>query len=161
MMTQDKNQSGDFETVGETLGGMAGKMAGRMTDAAMNVAGSVMGSVFQAMGEWWSTPEAQQASQSFGEQEERAAREHFQSRTNASASTGTSTEYEKAKPAYQFGHVARQNPAYQGKQFDEVEAELQSAWERAAREGFGDWSQVREHARHGYTYRTPGAPNPS
>ncbi len=57
--------------------------------------------------------------------------------------------------------MAWQNPDYQGKSFDEVETELQSAWERAARHGFGDWNEVRDYVNYGYTHRTAGAPNPT
>jgi hypothetical protein len=159
MKRDDKDQPGGFETVGETLGGLAGKMAGRATDLAMNVANTMLTSVFQAMGEWWTSPAAQQATASFSEGEESACREDFETRSGRGGTAAR--DYESVRPLYQFGFVARQNPAYQGKQFDEIEEELQRGWESAARHGFKDWSEAREYVNYGYTYRTPGAPNPS
>ena len=154
-MDQDRNK-GDFEKVGEVLGEVAGKAAGRATDiamnaagAAMNVAGSAFGTMMQSMGDWWSTPQAERASRSFDEQADRVSQEHFESRTRSGGAH--TTEYASARPYYQFGHLAGQNPDYQGKAFDEVEADLQRAWERAAQEGFGDWSEARESVSFGYS----------
>lgn len=31
----------------------------------------------------------------------------------------------------------------------------------AGRERYGDWSEVRDQVSFGYTYREPGAPNPT
>lgn len=158
-MANERDLQGSFEQLGETLGGMAGRAAGQATDMAMNVAGSVLTSIFQGMGAWWSSADAQQAFRNFGGEQDRASRAHFEQ--SAPSSETTAADYERVRPRYHFGHVAGQNPDYQGKSFDEVEAELQRAWETAAREGFGDWNEVREQVNHGYTYRTSGAPNPS
>ena len=43
----------------------------------------------------------------------------------------------------------------------QVEAQVERAWEKVGRESHGDWSEVRDQVSFGYTYRTPGAPNPS
>ncbi|HEV2131041.1 MAG TPA: hypothetical protein VGR27_08060 [Longimicrobiaceae bacterium] len=136
-----------------------GKAAGRANDMAMNAVGSMLGAATQVMGSWWSSPDAEQASRSFGEGEERACRAHFESTTRSG--TGTARDYESARPLYQFGHLARQNPDYQNRSFEEVEPDLARAWENGSREQFGDWREVRDHVGLGYTDRTPGAPNPS
>lgn len=41
------------------------------------------------------------------------------------------------------------------------EAQVERAWEKVGRESHGDWSRVRDQVSFGYTYREPGAPNPS
>jgi hypothetical protein len=159
-MKKDTDQ-GSFERLGETLGGMAGRTAGRATDmamdaagTAMNVAGSIVGSLLRRMGPWWSGPQAARATETFSEEQDRACREHFESKARSGGSG-----YESARPLYQFGHVAGHNPEYQGKAFDDVEAELQRKWEAAAREGFGDWNEVRDYVNYGYTSRVTFTPD--
>lgn len=154
-MTQS-GQKGPFEQIGESVGGTVGKMAGRANDMAMNALGSLFGTALQQMGGWWSTPDAEKAASSFTEDEDRVFREHH---TSASGTAGT-RDYESARTAYRFGHLAGQNPEYQSKPFDQVEAEVERAWTALGREGT-NWAEVRDQVRYGYTYRTPGAPNPT
>ncbi len=192
-MTQDRRE-GPFEQLGGAVGGGLGRAAGRAHDMAASAVGSVVGSAMQALGSWWATPDAQRASSSFGDAEDRACREHFTSRGRGSAgstgpagstgstsstgsagstgsmgstgSTGSASsagagDYDRAREAYRFGHVASQNPEYASRPFDQVEAQVERAWEKVGRESHGDWSEVRDQVSFGYTYRTPGAPNPS
>ena len=58
--------------------------------------------------------------------------------------------FERAKPGYQLGYVARQNPAYRDRSFSEVEPELKRVWESrgggagsGAAESTGSWPEVR------------------
>lgn len=81
--------------------------------------------------------------------------------TASTGSTGGAGDYDRAREAYRFGHVASQNPEYASRPFDQVEAQVERAWEKVGRESHGDWSEVRDQVSFGYTYRTPGAPNPS
>lgn len=183
-MTQERRE-GPFEQLGEAVGGALGKAAGRANDMAAGAVGSVVGSAMQVLGSWWATPDAQRAAGSFGDAEDRACREHFTSRgrgsTGSSGSTGSTTstgstgtagstasagstggaDYDRAREAYRFGHVASRNPEYASRPFDQVEAQVERAWEKVGRESHGDWSEVRDQVSFGYTYRTPGAPNPS
>lgn len=78
----------------------------------------------------------------------------------STGSTGTA-DYERAREAYRFGHMASRNPEYASRPFDQVEAQVERAWEKVGRESHGDWSEVRDQVSFGYTYREPGAPNPS
>ncbi len=126
---------------------------------AMNAVGSMLGAATQMIGSWWSSPDAERASRSFDANKERACRQHIES--TARSGTQTMRDYESARPLYQFGHLAGQNPEYQNRSFEEIEPDLSRAWETGGRERFGDWSQVRDQVEFGYTYRTPGAPNPS
>jgi hypothetical protein len=164
-MTQNRESKSGFEEMGEAVGRMAGQAAGQAADMAMNVAGTVLNTAFQALGSWFSGSEAQQASRSFEERADRACREHFEVRVGSTGDAqqgAASPSYDNARPAYQFGHVAGHNPEYRGKQFDEVEAELQRAWESAAQgTGSAGWSEMRDYVNYGYTTRVEGAPNPS
>jgi hypothetical protein len=159
----ENRQEGTFEQLGQAVGGAAGKMAGRAHDAALNAFGSLFGAALQQMGEWWASPEAERAASSFGDAEDRACRQHWESRSGSGTSasgTSASDDYERARSRYQFGHVAAHSPEYQGKTFDEIEARIQKAWETVGRDR-GEWSEVRDQVGFGYTHRTPGAPNPS
>lgn len=57
--------------------------------------------------------------------------------------------FERAKPGYQLGYVARQNPAYRDRSFNEVEPELKRVWESRAKTESGgsastsSWPEVR------------------
>ena len=161
-MTQERRE-GPFEQMGEAVGGAMGKAAGRANDMAMNAVGSVFGSALQMLGEWWSGPGAEQASSSFSEEADRACRTHWESRRSGAGSGATAETrgYESARPAYQFGYMAGRNPECRNRPFDQVEAEVERAWEKVGRERYGEWSEVRDQVSFGYTYRTPGAPNPT
>jgi hypothetical protein len=133
-------------------------VAGRANDAAADALSSALERAMRAMGDWWAGADAAAAFQSFGTEEERACRDHF---TGSTADSGPAS-YERARPLYRFGYVASRNPSYEGKPFDEVEAELQRTWEASARgEGLGDWSEARDRVDFGYTHRAPGSPNAS
>jgi hypothetical protein len=151
---EKERSEGPFEQIGEAVGGTLGKVVGRANDAAMNVAGSLLGSAMQTLGDWWSTPAADQASRSFGEREDRACRDHYTTRAQAQKPP---KDYESARPVYQFGYVAGRNPEYQARPFDRVEADLERAWASVGRDRFGEWPEVRDQVGFGYS----GAVNPS
>lgn len=153
-----ERESGPFEQIGETVGGTVGKVVGRANDMAANVATSLLGTAVNTLGDWWSQG-AEQAARTFGDREDRACREHFTSR--AGKQSKAPQDYESARPLYEFGYVAGQNPEYQARPFDRVEADLERAWEAVGRERYGEWPEVRDQVGFGYTYRAAGAPNPS
>ena len=152
-----ERESGPLEQIGESVGSTVGKVFGRANDMATGVAGSLFGRAVDTLGEWWASG-AEQAARTFGEREDRACREHFTSRRGGAE---TPKDYESARAVYQFGYVAGQNPEYQARPFDRVEADLERAWEAVGRDRFGEWPEVRDQVGFGYTHRTSGAPNPS
>ena len=159
-MTQN-DQKGPFEQIGESVAGPVGKMMGRANDMALNAVGSFFGTALQQLGGWWATPDAEKAASSFTEDEDRTFRQHHESSPpGGTGSTGGARDYDSARTAYRLGHLAGQNPEYQSKPFDQVEAEVERAWTALGREGTS-WSEVRDQVKYGYTYRTPGAPNPT
>ncbi len=166
-MANDRDR-GTFERVGEKVGEKAGQMAGRATDTVMNLAGSVFGPVAQQLGDWFTGPDARRAADSFDGDRDRACRTHYASRGSTSrdeADTGGTTTsdrastppraggYESARPLYQFGHLAGQNPDYQGRSFREVEPELERAWNQGMGASHGRWSEVRDYVGFGYDPR--------
>lgn len=152
-MAEDrKDREGAFEKVGEAMGGLAGKAAGRGMDMATNVAGSIMSTAAGVLGGWWATADANRAAASFDQRSDEACRTHF--RETSSATGARARTYDQSRPAYEFGHLAGQNPDYQGRSFDQVERDLESAWERAGRERYGDWPDVRGYV--GFGFEQPG-----
>jgi hypothetical protein len=164
MADRKKDDRGAFESLGEA----AGRIAGKMTDTAFSATGTVFDSMTAMLGAWWSGEGAKRAAGSFDENRDRACREHFQSRaqrsgaaggsgTGAGASASAATrDYERARPLYRFGHVAGQNPDYQGRSFGEIENDLRSAWERGGSREHGDWDEVRDYIGYGFGTGSPG-----
>ena len=64
---------------------------------------------------------------------------------------GRSRSYEEVRPLYQFGHMAGQNPDYQGRSFHEIEGELQSHWGTEQSQQHGSWPDVRGFVEFGYS----------
>lgn len=141
------NDKGTFERIGEQLGDVAGRAVGRGADMAAGMVGSMLGTAMDSLGEWWSSPEAEQAARSFNESRERGCRDHFES----APSPGKQRPYDEVRPLYQFGHMAGQNPEYRGRDFPEIEPDLQRAWTADSSRRLGDWPEVRGYVGFGYS----------
>lgn len=59
-------------------------------------------------------------------------------------------EYDRLRPAYQFGYVAGRNEQYRGRPFTEVEADLQQDWSDDAVKQYGSWDTVRTYVGDAY-----------
>jgi hypothetical protein len=146
MTRRNDDDRGTFERTGEQLGGDAGRAFGRGTDMAAGMLGSLLGSAMSSLGEWWTSPEAQRAAQSFDQSRDHSCRDHFES-----SSMSAEREYHDVRPHYQFGHMAQQNPQYRGRAFEDVEPELRSAWQAGSGESQTDWPEVRGYVGFGYS----------
>ena len=58
-------------------------------------------------------------------------------------------EFEAARPAYRFGHVAAYEPAFVGRDFIAAEPDLRMLWERDFR-AHGEWEPVRRYVCDAY-----------
>jgi len=65
--------------------------------------------------------------------------------------------YEQLRPAYQVGHLAASNRDNFGRDFEEIEPDLQRSWLEELRATHGDWESVRHFARHAYERARGGA----
>ncbi len=63
---------------------------------------------------------------------------------------GGGRSYEDVRPAYQIGHLAGRNPDYQGRSFEDVEADLRRGWTPEVSARYGRWDEVRDYARSAY-----------
>lgn len=68
----------------------------------------------------------------------------------------TGSSYEEYEPAYRYGWESATRPEYRGREFDDVQSDLERGWEKAkgkTREGWRDvkdatrdaWNRVRGH----------------
>lgn len=154
MAQSDRDRDGAFEQLGEAVGGAAGRAAGRAADMAADVAGNVASTVFgtatRMLGDWWGGPDAERASRSFADRDDRTYREHFTASAGGATESSRVRDYDTARPLYRFGHTARHNPEYQGRSFREIEPELERAWEGEASTRYGPWPEVRGYV--GFAY---------
>ena len=148
-MTQGSSDKGNFERVGEGVGSVAGKAA----DTAVDLMSSMLRTAATTFGGWWERSTPDEAARSFGAEQDRTCRTHFEN-LHRTADAGSS--YETVRPLYQFGHLAGSNPDYQGRSFDEVENELQQAWSADNSNRYGDWSKVRAYVNQGFSSHSRG-----
>ncbi len=165
------NQKGNFQKIGEGMGGLAGQAA----DMGMNWLSSMFGGGLNSMGGWWSQQaDQQQPPRAFGADDDSQCRRHFEASlhggtgdqgglhvgaelntesrpTSNETGRGTGNSYESARPLYQFGHLAGQNPDYGNRSFNEVEPDLRRAWGEEQTQKYGAWPDVRSHVEFGYS----------
>lgn len=133
---------GNLERLGSTTGGLAGKVG----DAAVDIMGSMIRTVAGSVGGWWAERTPDDAATGFDEQAESSCRQHFEN-------VRRSTSYDAVRPLYQFGHLAGQNPDYQGRSFEEVESDLKNSWTDEKAQTYGSWDTVRDYVSTGYSGR--------
>jgi hypothetical protein len=137
------------ELVGEGAGGASGGLVGAALGSLAGPLGTAIGAIAGAVGGWWAGRAVVDAASGVSAEEERAWRDHFESSDQRLADRG----YEQARPAYHIGRLARMNPEYEGRSFDEVDAELSHAWTRDLCSRYGEWPTVRSFVREGYMRR--------
>jgi hypothetical protein len=138
------DDKGNMQKIGEGLGGLAGQAA----DAVVGMFGSMMGN----MGGWWAQAAGQQQGQggvsaSFDTGRDTECRSHFSAQAQGS---GGVRSYDEARPLYQFGYMAGQNPEYSGRSFDQVETDLERNWGADQQTRYGQWPSVRGMVEFGY-----------
>ena len=133
-------------TTGDAVGEATGGLAGAATSAALGSLGgpigTIIGGIAGAATGWWTGRAVSEAASTF-DHDEPNYRQHFSS----SSTSRSDMSYDRARPAYQVGHLAGMNPDYQGRSFDDVEVDLRRGWETGARDTHGDWNDVRDYAR--------------
>ncbi|HEU4564626.1 MAG TPA: hypothetical protein VFS05_08255 [Gemmatimonadaceae bacterium] len=133
-------------TVAGAVGGVGGAAAGAgLGTIVAGPIGAAIGAIAGAVGGWWAAHAAAEA----GEYEnfDTSYRTDFEHAPNRPADR----RYEDVRPAYQLGHLARSNPDYRGRTFEEIEMELQKGWTDDMRQRYGEWSSVRHYAQSAYS----------
>jgi len=135
------------KTVGGTVGGVGGAAVGAgIGTLVAGPIGTAIGAIAGAVGGWWAG-RATAAAADYKDTDDLAYRSEYEAADNRPADRG----YDDVRPAYQLGHIARGNPDYKGKAFEEVEGDLEKGWTTDLRTKHGDWSTVRQHANSAYS----------
>ncbi len=132
---------------GAAAGALAGGTAGTLIAGPI---GTAIGAIAGAIGGWW-------AGSGVEKDAEIAPRDETYYRTHYEASAPAGGTWDRARPAYQLGHVAAANPAYRGRSFADIEADLQHGWTTDTAAAAGEWPAVRDLARCGYEHRANSA----
>ncbi|HYD53970.1 MAG TPA: YsnF/AvaK domain-containing protein [Gemmatimonadaceae bacterium] len=77
-------------------------------------------------------------------------REDEQFRERHTALGSSDLDYEKARPAYQYGYAAGTNEQYRGQSFDAIEPNLRGEWESEYASHSGSWDSVRGYVNRAY-----------
>ncbi len=137
------------DLVGEAAGGISGTLAGAAIGSLGGPIGTVIGGIAGAVGGWWTGRAIAEAADDFNEDEDR----YYRSDYDKGERKTTDRPYDEVRPAYQLGHIAAHNPDYKGRQFADVEADLQKGWNDDLRREYGDWATVRPYAEVAYVRR--------
>jgi hypothetical protein len=142
----DRGPAGDEDPVKVTegLGGVTGGALGVGLGALLGPAGMIVGGLAGAAGGWWAGRGVAQAADDFGEETD----EYYRSlHERQYADRG---DFEEARGFYRFGRLARRNPDYAGRDFEEVEPELRRGWREEGTGRFRTWDDVRPFVSTGY-----------
>jgi hypothetical protein len=134
------------DQVGEAAGGISGVLAGAAIGSIAGPLGTVIGGIAGAIGGWWTGRAISEAAANFTHADD----VHYRDAYEASDARLADRSYDDVRPAYQLGHLASHNPDYQGRDFEEVEQDLQQGWSADVSRTSGNWQQVRAFARDGY-----------
>ena len=106
--------------------------------------------VGEAVGGWWAGRTVSEAASRFTDHDDNNYRQAYEAR----ADRLVDRTYDDVRPAYQLGHLASENPDYNGKNFEAIEMDLQRGWSNDLRARHGDWEAVRPYAEEAYESRT-------
>ena len=139
----DSNPSAG-DQVGEAAGGISGVLAGAAIGSVGGPVGTLIGGIAGAIGGWWSGRAVSEAAGAITHDDDGYYQKHYES-----SSKLADRSYEQARPAYHIGHLAGNNPDYQGKSWDQVEPDLQKGWSQSG-SAHGDWNTVKSYASEGF-----------
>lgn len=125
------------EKVGEGVGGVTGALAGAGLGSAVGPVGTILGGIAGAVGGWWAGEKVGRAVDDWTDTEPRY-RKHFDTAAPKDVS------YDDARVGYSLGHIARKNPDYAGRAYEDIEPDL--------RNGLGkDYDRYRPYIHGAYT----------
>jgi hypothetical protein len=142
----DDNPSA-VDQVGEAAGGISGVLAGAAIGSVVGPIGTVIGGIAGAIGGWWTGRAIAEAASNFTHADD----DHFRTSYEGSERRLNNRSYDDVRPAYQLGYIARHNPNYRGRDFEDVESDLQRGWSADVSKSSGEWQEVRGFARDAYT----------
>jgi hypothetical protein len=131
-------------SIGAAAGGAAvGAAAGTFVFGPL---GTIIGALAGVLGGWWAGKGVADVSGAITPELEHDYQVHYDSSPDHLADRS----YESVRHAYLLGYLARRNPEYSGRSFDEVEPELQRGWTQDLWARYGDWAGLRGYVRAAY-----------
>ena len=125
------------EKVGEGVGGVTGALAGAGLGSAAGPIGTILGGIAGAVGGWWAGEKVGRAVDDWTDTEP-----HY--RKHYDGADRKDVTYDDARVGYTVGHIARRNPDYRNRPFEEIEPDL--------RRGVGkDYERYRPYIHGAYT----------
>jgi hypothetical protein len=146
------------DLVGEAAGGITGVLAGAAVGSLAGPIGTIIGGIAGAIGGWWSGRAISEAVEKLTEDDETYYRQHFHTTAEKPAIPPRERTYDDVRPAYHLGHIAGMNPNYKGRQFEEIEEDLQRGWNDDVRNRYGEWDAVRGFVEAGFNRRQGDGP---
>jgi hypothetical protein len=134
------NVKSDAENVGEGAGSFLGGVGGMALGATAGPVGLVIGAIAGGLGGWWA---GHGVAEAFTSKDHEAFRAHYDSSSDRIADR----TYDQVTPAYAVGHLAGRNPDYRDRTFDQIEPDLERAWNGDIATRHGQWPSVRGYAR--------------
>jgi hypothetical protein len=131
-------------SIGAAAGGAAvGAAAGTFVFGPL---GTLIGALAGVLGGWWAGKGVADASRAITPELEHEYQAHYESSPDHLADRS----YDSVRHAYLLGYLARRNPDYSGRSFDEIEPELQRGWTEDLWARYGDWAGLRGYVRAAY-----------
>ena len=134
------------ERLSEAAGGVAGGAAGATLGLLAGPLGAIVGAIAGAVGGWWAGHTIAEVAAEVTPEDDA----HFRAHYATAPWREPERPYEHARAAYQAGFLAARNPAYTGRDFDEVEEDFRRGWTADLSKQHGEWTSVRHFARTGY-----------
>ncbi|MEO5588301.1 MAG: hypothetical protein ABIS03_01855 [Gemmatimonadaceae bacterium] len=135
------------DKVGEAVGGVSGALTGAAIGSPGGPIGALIGSIAGAVGGWWAGRTVSEAATKFTDGHDDRYRKAYEGREDRPADRS----YDDVRPAYMLGHLASQNPDYNGKNFETIETDLQRGWSNDLRSRHGDWATIKPFAAEAYS----------
>jgi hypothetical protein len=131
-------------SIGGAAGGAAvGAAAGTFVFGPL---GTIIGALAGVLGGWWAGKGVADASRAITPELGNGYQTHYESSSEHLADRS----YDSVRHAYLLGYLARRNPDYAGRRFDEIEPELQRGWTQDLWARYGDWAGLRGYVRAAY-----------
>jgi len=141
-MNDDSGTAGTGAKVAaEGVGGVAGAAGGAALGSIVGPVGTLVGALAGAVGGWWAGKNVAENAGDFDSNED-----HYRSHFESNAAGHGDLTYDRARPVYQLGHIASQNPDYVGRSFDDVEPDIKRGWNDDLRSQYGEWDNMRPYA---------------
>lgn len=137
---------GPAGAVGGAGGALAGAGLGTIIGGPI---GAIVGAIAGAVGGWWAGQAAADPTTTIAAEDESRYRALYEESPNRLADR----TYDDVRPFYQLGHLARSNPDYRDRPFEEIEADLQKGWTPDLRARYGEWGYARPFAREAFSSR--------